>query len=100
MEIDEQALDAIYCAIDEINISYKGKFEIERTPQAVLFGENGKLDSLGLVNLIVMVEEKVEEKTGQTVSLADENAMSFENSPFRTVTTLKEYIVQLVQKSE
>jgi len=47
-----------------------------------------------------MVEEKVEEKTGQTVSLADENAMSFENSPFRTVTTLKEYIVQLVQKSE
>jgi len=33
MEIDEQALDAIYCAIDEINISYRENLKSNGRPR-------------------------------------------------------------------
>ena len=60
----------------------------------VLFGIGGALDSLGLVNLIVAVEQRIEDELGTTIVLADEKAMAQKNSPFRTVATLVDYITQ------
>lgn len=65
---------------------------IQQAGDAVLFGRGGKLDSLGLVNLILMVEENIEKSCGVQLTLADERAMSQERSPFRTVSSLAEYI--------
>lgn len=57
-----------------------------------LFGERGALDSMGLVSLVVAVEQAIEEKYLRTVSLADEKALSMKNSPYRTVGSLAEYV--------
>jgi len=69
--------------------------QLELSPQAVLFGEEGSLDSLALVNLIVAVEERIEEDFDTTISLADERALSQTESPFRTISTLADYINSL-----
>jgi len=63
-----------------------------------LFGQGGKLDSLGLVNLIVAVEAMVEDELDVTITLADEKAMSMKNSPFRTIQTLADYINLLIER--
>jgi acyl carrier protein len=56
-----------------------------------IFGETGLLDSMALVSLVTGVEEAIDQKSGVTVSLADERAMSQSQSPYQTVATLAAY---------
>lgn len=58
-----------------------------------LFGPGGLLDSMGLVTLIVEVEQALADRFALTMTLADDRAMSQRSSPFRTVGTLAEYIL-------
>ena len=62
-----------------------------------LFGRKGFLDSLGLVTLVVAVEQAIEDELGVSVSLADERALSQRTSPYRTVGTLAEYADSLIR---
>jgi D-alanine--poly(phosphoribitol) ligase subunit 2 len=61
-----------------------------------LFGRNGVLDSLGLVTLVVAVEQAIEDVLGVSVSLADARALSQKASPYRTVGTLADYADSLI----
>ncbi len=65
-----------------------------------LFGREGLFDSVGLVSLVVAVEEAIEDQFGQAVSLADERAMSQSKSPFRSIGTLAEYANVLIAESQ
>ena len=59
-----------------------------------LFGTSGLLDSMGLVTLIVEVEQALADSFNITMTLADDRAMSQRSSPFRSVGTLADYILQ------
>jgi D-alanine--poly(phosphoribitol) ligase subunit 2 len=56
-----------------------------------LFGEYGLLDSVGLVSLIVEVEEALADELGVEVALADERSLSQRSSPYQTVGSLAAY---------
>jgi acyl carrier protein len=62
-----------------------------------LFGRDGILDSLGLVSLIIALEQAIDDKFGVSISLADEKAMSQKKSPYRTIGRLAEYTDRLIQ---
>jgi len=53
-----------------------------KSPDLVLYGGAGKLDSIGLVNLIVATEQRLEDIFEISLTLADEKSMSQRNSPF------------------
>ena len=91
----KKAIEIIYDAIEEYNEQVEEKNILPLASDLELFSRQGRLDSLGLVNLIMCIEEKYEEHTGSSVVLADEKAMSQTNSPFRSVDTLAEYITLL-----
>lgn len=63
-----------------------------------LIGRRSILDSLSLVSLIVDIEQKLNEKYGTSITIADERAMSQEKSPFRTIETLAKYVQLLVKE--
>jgi acyl carrier protein len=63
-----------------------------------LIGVNSILDSLGLVTLLVDLEQKIDGEYGLSVTLADDRALSQKNSPFRTVNTLTDYVYKLVEE--
>jgi acyl carrier protein len=65
-----------------------------------LFGSGAFLDSLGLVTLIVDLEQRLEDEYGLSLTLADERAMSQKNSPFRTVRALADHIRLLVEEAQ
>jgi hypothetical protein len=46
--------------------------------------------------LISIIEEKIFDNFGTTITLADEKAMSQHNSPFRSIKTLADYINKLL----
>jgi acyl carrier protein len=60
-------------------------------PDTALFGAGGVLDSIGLVSVVVELEQKVSDLAGRDVSLMNDRALSRGRSPFRTVRTLAEY---------
>lgn len=66
-------------------------FSGELTPETRLFGEDGVLDSMGLVTLVVAVEQAIEDEFGRSIGLADEKALSRKRSPYRSVDALAEY---------
>ena len=73
-------------------------FEIEslKSPNSatILYGIGGSLDSMALVNLITDIEDAISEKFSISISLADENAMSARHSPYRSVTSLAEAVIE------
>ena len=92
----KKVIEAIFDAIDEVNEQRPDEPQVAKSTDTVLFGEAGALDSLGLVNLIVTVEQNLEEEFGVELALADEKAMSMRNSPFRSVSTLADYALTLM----
>jgi len=65
----------------------------------VLVGADPVLDSLGVVQLIVEVEQRVEQAHDISITLANDKAMSARNSPFRTVGVLADHVVATAQEA-
>jgi acyl carrier protein len=96
--ITSKLFDSVYKAIEEFNQLQEPDRKLQMAPETVLLGANGVLDSLGLVNLLVTVEQQVSTDFGRPVTLASEKAFSMRNSPFATVQTLVNYLAELVEE--
>ena len=89
----------IFDALEMVNQSRDENAKIPVSAQTALFGNDGYLDSMGLVSLLIDIEESLQGE-GVLLSLSDERAMSEKNSPFRDVPSLTEYILRLVGTGE
>ena len=97
----DKILKSIYDAVDEVNEQLPEGQALEKSPDTVLLGESGKLESIDLVNILVATEENVEEAFGVPISITDERAVSEEKSPFTTIETLCNFISNLlIEKSD
>jgi len=85
-------------SVEELNATLDNKVDTKFAEKALLYGGNGMLDSIALVSLIVIVEEKIQDELGVDIILANEKAMSQLHSPFLTIGTLSNYIKTLVEK--
>ena len=85
---------------NELNEQLENKIPVELGINAPLYGCEGSVDSLGLVSLIVDVEQGIEDEFGISLVLADEKAMSQKRSPFRTIGTLVDYADRLIHSEE
>ena len=65
----------------------------------VFVGNDAVIDSLGVVSLIVEVEQRLEGEHGISVTLANDKAMSAKNSPFRTVGVLADHVIAMAQEA-
>lgn len=98
MDMNERILEVIYAALEEVAPLLPDDVTLERSPEATLFGRSGMLDSLGLVNLIVTLEQLLDDEFQVAVTIADEKAMSMAKSPFKTVGSLAEYLSLLLNE--
>ena len=62
-----------------------------------LLGVSNGLDSLGIVNLMMDLEEFIYEETEKDIVIADDTMMSLTTSPFRNIKTLTLHINQILQ---
>ena len=61
-----------------------------------LFGGTSNLDSMALVALIADLEALIAQKTGKVVILASDKAINRIQSPFSTVTSICEFIDEIL----
>lgn len=89
--MDQQALLALIAeTVRAYSLSMRA-VESPVEPDTQLFGPSGVLDSLGLVSVVVELEQALTDRVGRNVSLMNDSAMSQTRSPFRTVRSLAEY---------
>lgn len=66
--------------------------------ETVIVGEAAVLDSIGVVSLIVDIEQKLEMDHGVSVTLASEKAMSQRSSPFRNAGVLADHVIATIEE--
>jgi acyl carrier protein len=91
---NEKIFQLVKASLEELNeeLDYSNLRDV--TGETSIAGGQSSLDSLSLVRLIVDLETKIERAFSRKILLADENAMSARNSPFRNVTSLVDFIVE------
>lgn len=92
----KEIVEIIFQCIEDIND--ENAIDIAKDVNTKLFGSDSELDSILLVNLIVAVEESIEELSGKYIPIADERAFSLENSPFKSIDSLADYIKILLNE--
>ena len=94
----ERITTAVYGAVDELNRQLPKGAQIEKSPDAPLYGAGGKLESLDFVTFIMEVEERIKTDFSLDITIADENLLSKEKSPFSNLRTLIEYLDELLKQ--
>jgi acyl carrier protein len=86
----------VMTAMQAANLSRDPDSQLTVAPDAPVFGPDSPLDSLGLVALLLDIEEDLV-AIGCHIVLSDERAMSQKRSPFRSVSSIAEYISSVIQ---
>ena len=100
MTDNDEIIGLIYRAVDSINLDSDQDHQVTKSPSTRLYGKHSILDSLGLVSLIIAIEQELDDELGLTVTLANERALSMKNSPFKTIQTMADYIRELIKEGE
>ena len=95
---DEDILKVLYESISDLNFQLRQHQRIEKSPHEQLFGPGSKLDSLGLANFIVIVEQKLYDALGFRIDLTENDPFSPDTSHFRTMESLANHISDLASK--
>ena len=94
----EAILSIVLDVVEQANLARVNTARLEVSPTAPLFGPASPLDSLGLVALLIDLEEAFDQ-AGYPVILSDERALSQTRSPFRDVPALVAYLATLTRES-
>jgi acyl carrier protein len=93
-EIESIVLDALTNA----NRAREAAHHLAVSPDAIIFGPGSPLDSLGLVALLMDIEDNLRDR-GVEVNLSDARAVSATRSPFRDVPSLVRFIGDVMERA-
>jgi acyl carrier protein len=82
-------------ALELSNQSRSDDTQIPLLDTTILFGQNGHLDSMALVALLMDIEDAFQEQ-GIDISLSDEKAMSLSRSPFKDIPSITQYVHDVI----
>jgi acyl carrier protein len=86
--------------VQQLNETFPDNQKIEINENTILFGSNSSIDSLSLVSIIVDLEMFFSTELNHPISLTDDRAMAREKSPFTNITTLVDYIFELINEKQ
>jgi acyl carrier protein len=93
----EQIRAIVLEAIDDLNATLPPDEQVEKEPNSPLMGA-GKLDSLGVVDLMMILEQKLADQLDARVSLALTSSEGA-GTPFASVGSLVSHVTALVNES-
>ncbi len=95
--IEKQQIESlVFAALDTVNARLASERQVPKRLDTLLYGDEGQLDSLGIIDLIAVLEQSVHDEFGITVTLATEEALSQDASPLRSVATLVDHLYWLL----
>ena len=83
----------IYQVFDNL-MEQSTELELEKQQSTPLVGDGSALDSLGLVNFLVALEQKLQDIVGSSFQIADQDLLIGEEQPLRSVETLSTFLAK------
>lgn len=93
----DRVVRILFEVVDELNKQLPKQERLERSLDTALSGSSGRLDSLGLINFIIMAEQKLGAEFGTQISLTGEAATSEGQEAFATLKTLSDHLVRMLE---
>jgi len=91
-------MDAIYKALEDLNRQRPAHDQLALSPDTPLVGSDAKLDSLGLVNLIVAVEQHVADLLDAEIVLSDDRTLALADTVMADVQAFGRHVDVLIQE--
>ncbi len=82
----------LFNVIEELNRMLPSEEHLPKDVHAALMGASGRLDSAGLINLIVLTEQRALQEFGRNILLTDDSTMSRIEQVFSTIGALADHI--------
>jgi len=96
--MNDKITQMLFNVLDELNQLRPREEHLKKDLGTPLAGGSGRLDSAGLINLIVLTEQKTAQELGSPILLTDDRTMSRINEVFRTLGSLADYIHLLLNE--
>ncbi len=93
-----QIINLIQEALEDIK-DIIGETINTNNPETKLFGQDSAIDSMAMVALVISFEGKINSKFDSSIVLANEKAVSMKNSPFKTINSLADYAIELLEQN-
>ena len=90
---DPRVLGAVFGAIDDVNQLLPAEHHVEKSLDAPILGPTAELDSMGFINLIAALEERITAELGMELSLV---GREHPRGTFKTVRTLADHISKIL----
>ena len=85
-------LEAVFAAVSDLNRQLPPELRLALSRDTPLVGVGGRLDSLGLINLVVAVEQHVEDDLSVQIVLTEQDTLARAESVLATIGTLTDHI--------
>lgn len=92
------ATNLIAEAVGRLNDERPAEEKITFASDMVLLGSESQLDSVSLVALLIDLGFAITDACGVEIDFMSDQAFSMERSPFYSVVTLSEYVVEMSAK--
>lgn len=96
---EDTILAAVYQAIDELNQQLPEPRRLHKSPRTALLEPSGPLDSMGLVNLVVVTEQILKDELGFNVSLTELSDEYQGTSPYQDVQSFAAFIQSALRQA-
>jgi acyl carrier protein len=90
----EKITELLYACIDSANRMLPSDAKLNKSPDTVLVGDGGVLDSLALINLLVDLEEALRTKLAVECPLIEDDLLADVQGPYRSIANLTEWIAE------
>ncbi len=92
----EDLAQTVIEAMEELNEQLPEESRLPKERETVLFGEDGLLDSMGIINLLVILEEKLESNLKISVGLTSDSEILTQPERRWTAAELSSHIEGLM----
>tara|TARA_B100000886_G_scaffold335836_1_gene293617 strand:- start:444 stop:749 length:306 start_codon:yes stop_codon:yes gene_type:complete len=93
----EFIIELIYIEIDNHNEVNPDDLQLKKSLETVFLGEGGSLDSLGLLTILVSIENSVKNNIDNNLLIIDELLFNDKDGPYNNVKSLSKYIFKKVK---
>jgi len=90
-------LNLIFSSVKDLNKQQPPEFKLKTKKNELLISDKSSLDSLGLVTLLIIIEDKIKKDLNKKIVLVNVKLISVENTPFKTIDSLARWLVKNVK---
>lgn len=83
--------DCVYVTFDKLTLQ-NSELMLKKQGDTTISGVGSPLDSLALVNFLIMLEAEIRKRTKRDINVADEQLLLAPNQPLKNVDTLVAHI--------